>query len=223
MPATKIATWKVIQKHLGFRVLGFKVLGFRVPTWEPIHTHFQLTITISNCEQKKMIFLKWTTQHPPTWYVWCQFTMHHRRMWKGLIWSRVQKHPRLIISSIGAKPRTPTRELQEAPRWGWLHTLLSMSVGHRPYAYQGRYFQQPKWVRCNQHFHGTSSKIVAVLHLSWDEIGEQEPVPPKKPCKEKGKKSEPQMNTYNMCTFTWTHTWMSFLQYKFFYVEGIFF
>jgi hypothetical protein len=58
MPATKIATWKVIQKHLGFRVLGFKVLGFRVPTWEPIHTHFQLTITISNCEQKKMIFLK---------------------------------------------------------------------------------------------------------------------------------------------------------------------
>ncbi len=49
----KIATWKVIQKHLGFRVLGFKVLGFRVASWEPIiHTHFQLTITIY-CEQKK--------------------------------------------------------------------------------------------------------------------------------------------------------------------------
>jgi hypothetical protein len=44
----KIATWKVIQKHL-----GFKVLGFRVPTGEPMHTHFQLTITIY-CEQKNI-------------------------------------------------------------------------------------------------------------------------------------------------------------------------
>jgi hypothetical protein len=57
MPATKIATWKVIQKHLGFRVLGFKVLGFRVPTWEPIHTHpLPTNNNYIYCEQKNDYF-----------------------------------------------------------------------------------------------------------------------------------------------------------------------